>query len=223
MLGIDGGSISLQSKHDVASFQDVFCQPYYWQLYHLMDENPKMIIDCGANCGHFSILTAICCKTKFGKSISKYLLIEPNPYLIPIIRRNLTNGGIFQNSTIKQALLGNKNGFGAIFVNKNNYLGSGITENLKAEKITVPYLDIEEETNGLSIDVMKIDIEGGEFNFVKTNLKFFKQVKLLFIEIHQAPINIKLELISSLETMGLFEVVNPIKAGEFQLLILRRR
>ena len=70
---------------------------------------------------------------------------------------------------------------------------------------------------------MKIDIEGGKFNFVKTNLKFFKQVKLLFIKIHQAPINIKLELISSLETIGLFEVVNPIKAGEFQLLILRRR
>ena len=114
-----------------------------------------------------------------------------------------------------------KNGFDTVYVNKNKYLSLGITEKLKAININVPYLDIEEETNELCIGVMKIVIEGGNFNCTKTNLKFLKQVKLLFIEIQQALKNIQQKLISSLETIRIFEVVNPIKAGELQLLIVR--
>lgn len=223
VLGVEGGTISLQSKYDVASFQDVFLQPFYWQIYQLLNESPKLIVDCGANCGHFSILADICCRTKFGESDSEFILVEPNPYLIPIIERNLKNSGISSRASIRHALLGEKTGAASLWINKSNFLASSMTEAANSKKYDIPFLDMEQAVGERSIDLMKIDIEGGEFNFVRSNLNLFERVKLLFIEVHDAPLNVQREMFASLETKGLFEIVRPINAHGFQLAVLGRR
>ena len=70
----DNSKLSLTNKYEVASIQDVFFQPLYWQLFSLINQLPKLIVDCGANCGHFSILVEICIKYKFSSSNAEYLL-----------------------------------------------------------------------------------------------------------------------------------------------------
>jgi hypothetical protein len=73
--------ISLSNKYEVASFQDVFCHPFYWQMFRWLDKPPKLIVDCGGHCGHFSILADICIRSKFDSSNTEYILVEPNPHL----------------------------------------------------------------------------------------------------------------------------------------------
>ena len=66
-LGLpNGGRVGLRSKYDVASFADVFCHPYYWQLLTLVESSPAVVVDCGGHCGHFSLLAETCFRTRFG-------------------------------------------------------------------------------------------------------------------------------------------------------------
>lgn len=46
--------IALKNKYEIASFKDVFCHPFYWQVFHWVHEPPKLVVDCGAHCSHFS-------------------------------------------------------------------------------------------------------------------------------------------------------------------------
>ena len=81
--------ITLKNKFEVASFKDVFCHPFYWQLFHYISTPPQLVVDCGAHCGHFTILADICFRSKFSTLDTQYILIEPNPYLIPIIEKDI--------------------------------------------------------------------------------------------------------------------------------------
>jgi len=83
--GANQSKIALKNKYEVASFKDVFCHPFYWQVFQWVKTPPKLVVDCGAHCGHFSLLADLCFASKFSSSDTRYLLIEPNPYLIPVI------------------------------------------------------------------------------------------------------------------------------------------
>lgn len=98
-----------------------------------------------------------------------------------------------------------------------------MSERANSKKYDIHFLDMGQAVGERSIDLMKIDIEGGEFNFVRSNLNFFERVKLLFVEVHDAPMNVQREMFSSLETKGLFEMVRPINAHGFQLAVLGRQ
>jgi len=51
----NGGQLSLKTKHEVASASDVFFNPFYWHLFNYIEKPPSLIVDCGANCGHFTV------------------------------------------------------------------------------------------------------------------------------------------------------------------------
>ena len=86
--------LALDNKFQVNSLQDVFCHPFYWQLYNWLPEPPRLVVDLGAHCGHFSMLADVCFRTQFGAVDPEYLLVEPNPKLTPVIRRNLQKSGL---------------------------------------------------------------------------------------------------------------------------------
>src|SRR5437879_3008353 len=74
-----GGSLALESKHEVASFQDVFCNAFYWNVVGYIQSPYDLIVDCGANCGHFSLLVDACIRARWGFSAARYIAVEPNP------------------------------------------------------------------------------------------------------------------------------------------------
>src|SRR5258708_1543251 len=83
------GTIALYDKYQLASFQDVFCHPFYWFALNSISSKPQLIVDCGAHCGHFSILADLCIRARFGTSDTRYVLVEPNPKLIKSLQLNL--------------------------------------------------------------------------------------------------------------------------------------
>ena len=166
--------ISLKNKFEVASFKDVFCHPFYWQVFQYLDSPPELIIDCGAHCGHFSALANICINSKFESSKAKYLLIEPNPYLIPVLHKTVRENGLEGKAHIHQGLLGPKSGSDTLWIAPKNYLATGLTHNSGSKGHTIDYIDLDSLVEQQSIDLMKIDIEGGEFSFVDHNIELFK-------------------------------------------------
>src|SRR5437016_11609727 len=90
----DNAKIALQSKYEVSSFQDVYCNPFYWQMFQVLEQPPSLVVDCGAHCGHFTILAEQCIRARFGSTDTRYILIEPNPALLPVIRKNMFDTGL---------------------------------------------------------------------------------------------------------------------------------
>jgi FkbM family methyltransferase len=214
--------ISLQNKYEVASFRDVFCHPFYWQVFNWLDSPPKLILDCGAHCGHFSLLSNICLESKFGLAEAQYVLVEPNPYLLPVLKKNLTEAGLINRVNLKQGLLGGDSGVGKLWINPKNYLATGLHQSEGAEPHDVPYINLEQVLGNRPIDLMKLDIEGGEFELVRSSKAIFKNVNLLFMELHQASEEMHQELLDSLNSVGLHSVAQPVYANGQQLLILKR-
>jgi FkbM family methyltransferase len=215
--------IKLKNKYEVASFKDVFCHPFYWQVFQWVNSSPGLVVDCGAHCGHFSILADICFQSKFGSSNTEYILIEPNPYLLPIVNKNILDAGISNRVKIKQGLLGTKSGSGELWIKPKNYLATNVSYSEGAKPFHVAYVDLPELVGNRVVDLMKIDIEGSEFEFVRNNIELFSQVNLIFIELHNAAESLHEELFKSFQSVGLHLVSEPVKANGQQLLIFQRQ
>ncbi len=214
--------LALTNKYEIASFNDVFCHPFYWQVFRWLEHSPKLVIDCGAHCGHFTILTDICCRSKFQETNTQYVLIEPNPYLLTILRKNIANTDLSSRTDIQQALLGAKSGYGTLWINHKNYLTASSQPTSNLQRHDVPFADLKTIVGDRSIDLMKIDIEGGEFEFVKSNLDVLSQANLIFIELHDAPEEKHQELFTALKSIDLHLADIPLKANGQQLMVFQR-
>jgi FkbM family methyltransferase len=214
--------IALKNKYEVASFKDVFCHPFYWQLFQWIDTKPNLVIDCGSHCGHFSILADLCIDAKFGSSNTHYILVEPNPYLIPILTKNLKDANLIDRSSIHQGLLGQKSGEAELWVNHKNYLQTGLHQSPQSKSYKIPYLNLSDLINHQTIDIMKIDIEGGEYAFIQENLDLFKLTNLVLMELHQNTEKLQGEALNLLKSVGLVMVADPVEANGQQLIILKK-
>ncbi|NEZ65790.1 FkbM family methyltransferase [Leptolyngbyaceae cyanobacterium CCMR0082] len=214
--------ISLKNKFEVASFNDVFCHPFYWQVFQYLKSSPKLIVDCGAHCGHFSTLTDICIDSKFEKNNARYLLIEPNPHLIPILYKTIREGGLESKAQILQGLLGQQDGSDTLWIAPKNYLATGLTKNNGSKGYKIDYLNLNSLLENQMIDLMKIDIEGGEFSFVEHNTELFKRTNLVFMELHKSPEVKRTGLINQLSSAGLNMAEEPVKCHGQELVIFKR-
>jgi FkbM family methyltransferase len=219
----NNGRVTLENKYEVASFQDVFCHPFYWQLFQLINEPPNLVVDCGAHCGHFTILADICFRSKFNVVNTEYVLIEPNPYLLAVIRKNITDANISMRSQIIPGLLGSTQGHDTLWVNPKNYLSASLQPSEGAKPHQVPYINLLETIGDRAIDVMKIDIEGGEYNFISENPQILQKVNLLLLELHQDSETKQNKLLKTLASAGLYANEKPLQSHNHQLIIFQRQ
>lgn len=186
-IGISG--LSLGSKYDVASARDVFLSAHYWRLFEFLETEPHLIVDLGSHCGHFSILCHLICKEKFGRDLSSYVLVEPVDLLLRLARRNLTDAGIMDRATLHKGLIGNKSGAARLNCNRTNLLASSIESDSLVSKTPqadgIGFLNLSEILPATKpIDVLKIDIEGSEREFLIEYPDVISRTKVLLIELH---------------------------------------
>jgi FkbM family methyltransferase len=181
-------ALSLDNKFQVNSLQDVLCHPFYWQLYQWLPKEPRLVVDLGAHCGHFSMLADVCFRLQFPQAAPQYLLIEPNPKLVPVIRRNLRRSGLCPRHLIHRGLVGGaRTGSAPLWVSPRNYLSASLAPTPQTRAVSCDYIDLESLTEDRPIDLLKIDIEGSEFDFVANYPQLLARVQAIMIEVHEAP------------------------------------
>lgn len=217
-----GGAVSLQSRFDVASFQDVFCSPFYWRMFEVLKERPSLVVDLGAHCGHATILADQCIRTKFGRSADEYLLVEANPSLIGIIRRNIDFAGLGEKARIHHGLVGQRSGTGTLHIHPKNFLTSSVTGQFGGTPQPIPYVDLEALVGGRRIDLLKMDIEGSEYTVAEVYPELLGRVGVMFLELHEAEPGRQAEFLATLRDGGLKPVSEAIPSCGQQLLILSR-
>ena len=141
----------------------------------LNDEKIESYIDIGANVGEY-------CNVLFEKisTLKKAYLIEPEPENFNFLKSNVKNKDV----NFYEVAIG-YNFSSGILVNhpSMNVGGFMLKEAEKNNNSFSPKIVTLEELNLPIVDLVKIDIEGGEFNLVE-NSKYLKQIKFLEIELH---------------------------------------
>jgi FkbM family methyltransferase len=212
-----GAEVALRTKHDVASAQDVLCHPFYWQLYSWLAVPPRLVVDAGANCGHFALLVDACSRVAFGVPVQHFVLVEPNPALLPVLRANLERGGLAERCTIVAGLLGARSGSGRLWVHPRNFLMSATTALEGAHPVEVPYVDLGARLGSMPVDLLKLDIEGSEYEFVEHNGGVLAQTRMLLMEIHEAPPDERTAMYDRIAAAGLRPLGRAVDADNLCL------
>jgi FkbM family methyltransferase len=153
---------------------------------------PRTFIDLGANVGYFPLLVAEVARSRSIKG----LCIEPNPRLQPLIEFHLSANDLKDVHYINGVVSGDQHGTEVDFFLNPSHIASslsGVFNPLvpfvgRVRKIKVTVIDIAHEWQRRfgdeRIDLLKIDIEGGEIPFLKAHSLFLVRVDAVLIEWH---------------------------------------
>jgi FkbM family methyltransferase len=216
------GGLALRDKYIVASARDVFLSAQYWRLFEFLETPPKLVVDLGAHCGHFAVLLHLLLLEKFRSDSAKYFLVEPAPKLVETIRQTLDETGLTAQSLVLQGLVGKRNGHATFSAPSNNWLAGAVTtETSRASGDTFPYLDLDAVLDTGPIDVLKVDVEGSEYELVDTYPNLFERARIVTMELHGEKQK-RTGIENRLAALGLHLVSTPIERGGEKMILLRR-
>ncbi len=115
------------------------------------------VVDAGAYIGYYSLLTSRLVGNK-----GKVYAFEPSPESLSILRKNIKINNCKNIQVVEKALT-DKIGYASYYLAHNNPSNSSTVEILEYhEKIEVPTTTLDEVMGNKRVDVIKMDIEGGE-------------------------------------------------------------
>ena len=170
------GGITLRyrlNKGDIWSLREV----WLFDCYEFpADIHPQRILDLGANIG----LTSVWLATRY--RAKKLMAVEPVASNETTARRNLSQNNL--DAVVIHAAVGCKDG-SVIFVEhpestfgKADYTASGATRLMSMNTLLANYW------NDGRIDLLKLDIEGGEQELLSSNLEWLQRVDAIIAEFH---------------------------------------
>ncbi len=140
------------------------------------ENDHPLILDCGANIG----ITALNYKSQFPKA--RIIAFEPDPEIVPLLRHNLernTNGEV----KVVEAAVWVKNGTERWHSEGIDGSHLSFEANDAAKTKIVPTIDLCDYLNE-PIDLIKMDIEGAEYEVIPHISNKLINVKALSIECH---------------------------------------
>ena len=171
----------MSDRSDISVFDEVFVK----EAYRIkLNKEPNVIFDLGSNSG-FSVLYF---KIKFPKAL--IYAFEPN---LQIFNKLLLNCGQFSDVKCFNVAITDKEGEQDFFVNTKASLSSALVKRTGTDRVikakTRNLDSIIKEFKISQIDLLKFDIEGGEYNAFKEfhNLKI---VNNLIGEVHLDLMNV---------------------------------
>jgi FkbM family methyltransferase len=176
LTGIENKITLRPNSSDVTTFKHIFAHDDY---NYTLDQEPKIIIDAGANIG----LASIYFTNKY--SSARIIAIELSPSNFQVLAKNTDlyknieaiNAGLWPTN---QTLKFKEEGFSPWGYKVNNKLEGN---SISIDSITIP--DIIEKFNLNIIDLLKIDIEGAEVELFSENYEtWLPKVKYIMVEFH---------------------------------------
>jgi FkbM family methyltransferase len=193
------------SVGELMTLVDIFADdnytPKHDHLHTLFDNQVHTLLDLGANIGLTSIWFTLIYPDI---SIDAY---EPNPAIFPILQKNLAP--FPRVRVFERAITGS--GGSVTFHQSLHTLESSIFEARDSTDVKVPATTLDQaiETIGGSVDIMKIDIEGAEFDAFAA-ARLLPQVRVIIGEAHTTQSgHAQEELIELLASYNLVEIYNP--------------
>lgn len=182
----NGMRVTTYGKTSNSLFWSMFTSAEYLSFvpYLLrLQKKPALLIDCGAALGYFSLLTEHLIRSKVLTWNSlQYILIEPMRDNFKKLQFNVS--GNLQACRLKKGLIGRKEGSEKFYSNRFLPWSGTIHSRSRLNKIDeISYVDLTEELSK-NLCILKIDIEGSEYNFLENYQRDLKNVLAIIIEWH---------------------------------------
>ena len=177
----NGFSIYAQ-ENDLAVGRSIVVQgqyePHVTKVFREFVKPSMHILDVGANIGYYSMLSASLVGEK-----GKVIAIEPNPKNVKLIEAS-RRANRFENISIMQLAAGRERGILVINSSGSNGTTYQLSDDFQSllESTTVASMKIDEiVTEKENVDLIKIDIEGAEYNALTGASSLIKRCKPLII------------------------------------------
>ena len=171
-------------------FVGLFTEIFFRETYFIPHtDKPIRVIDCGANIG-MSLLYI-----KIRAPHAQVLCLEPNPDARAVLERNITANNWTEEVQVLPYALGKKKGVANFYVDKKVATSSGGRIDSSMEDAGQNANSYQVEVDTLShhihgtIDILKMDIEGGEFDALEELVAqdALQYIDTLQLEYHYIP------------------------------------
>ena len=166
------------NRGDIQSIREVWLDEAYRLPFSLQ---PNLIVDLGANIG----LTSIWLWKNY--KVKKIIAVEASSTNAELVRRNFSDNNI--NANVIEAAIGSYDGIATFDASKESNLGKVVlnseqTNNKhKIRMISMATLLANVPKDEI-IDLVKMDIEGGEQQLLSSNLSWLTRIKAMIAEFH---------------------------------------
>ncbi len=142
--------------------------------------NKPTILDIGAHIGAFAIFASA--KAPKGRIFA----YEPNPESFELLKDNIKHNKC-SNIKIFNTAVTEKKGSMEFFIDKNSVLGSVYNKN--GRKVVIPTVSLSDillENRLPAVDLLKMDVEGAEYQILfHTSKETLSQIKRIEMEVHE--------------------------------------
>lgn len=180
VIALKGGPFRFRNPYDLAvQLDEIFCGVQY--NFEPAAE-ARCVIDAGGCYGLASYL--------FSRRHPRadILAFEPNPENAAIFRENIERIGM-KNVTLEEAAVGPAAGSIGFHVSADMPMGSSTSSRLaakgfKTDLIQVRQVDLPALTESRHVDLLKLDVEGSEYDILDALDGRMQTIRNLFIELH---------------------------------------
>lgn len=137
---------------------------------------PEVVLDLGANIG----LTSLWLDSRFKPR--KLVAVEPSPENVRLARKNLAQSA--GEVVLLEAAAGSTDGFAEFSAARDSNRGSVLFATDGKTRVVSMATLFKEAGIGPRIDLLKVDIEGGEAELFSRNLDWLDNVQNIIVEFH---------------------------------------
>jgi FkbM family methyltransferase len=177
------------NRGDMQSIREVWIDEVYRLPFDLA---PKLLVDLGANIG----LTSVWLARRYG--CRTVIAVEPSPENARLARLNLARNDIA--AEVVEAAVGPHDGTAFFAEDRDSNLGHLASAGREVRVVSMDAL-LSRLPHGSEVDLVKMDIEGGEGPLMRENLSWLARVHSIIAELHPTVIDSP-ALIRSLESQG---------------------
>jgi len=159
------------AEYDFCSVREIYARRIYFPSDDWIPKQGDFVIDLGANVG---MVTLLC--TKLGADV---VAVEAQDGFIPCIKKNLSENGCLDRVQVLHGLVGSGSG---VFASEENFVKADHFDGKLPKSISMQeILDIHRNQR---VHLLKMDIEGSEFDLFSSNLDWLSLIDKIAMEIH---------------------------------------
>ena len=171
-VNVQGHEMYLDSSDSLRLSTNGVFEPYTTEVIKQNISNGDLVMDIGANIGYFTLIMAKGI-TENGKVFS----FEPEPKNFKLLKKNVEINN-YSNVILEKKAIGNKTGIAKLYLadRKNNIFHSGMHRIFRSDLVS-------QISNPVSINIIKLD------DYLQ-DLKFIKKIRLIKIDVEGAEFDV---------------------------------
>jgi FkbM family methyltransferase len=172
-------TFDLPTEADQSVFDEIYRDKEYRGVEGIL-QNAKVILDLGAHIGLFSVYASV-----LAAEGAKIYAFEPDERNFLIMKEHLKMNGV-RNVQVKNVAVGAESGERELYLSEDSHNHSfiGVGEGKKVRAASLP--DILRKNRLEKVDLVKMDIEGAEFEVMEALTgEDFSKIKSFYIEYHE--------------------------------------